>query len=91
MSDRERTDGAPMAYTEDIGFRIVILHQFVRFLTENPKENFLTRVHWDILINTAYWLMDKTEELRGANQAKQELKLQKSDADWTADTLKEAA
>jgi transcriptional regulator with XRE-family HTH domain len=91
ISDRERTDGPAMKYTEDLGFRVVILHQLLRFLTENPKENFLSKAHFDILKNVASWLTDKAEELLAAKQAKQELQLQRDDSIWTAETLKEAA
>ena len=91
ISDRERTDGPAMKYTEDLGFRVVILHQLLRFLTENPKENFLSKAHFDILKNVARWLTDKAEEILTAKQAKQELQLQRDDSLWTAQTLKEAA
>jgi len=91
ISDRERTDGPAMKYTEDLGFRVVILHQLLRFLTENPKENFLSKAHFDILKNVASWLTDKAEELLAAKQAKQDLELQRDDSIWTAETLKEAA
>jgi hypothetical protein len=80
-----------MKYTEDLGFRVVILHQLLRFLTENPKENFLSKAHFDILKNVASWLTDKAEELLAAKQAKQELRLHRDNFLWTAETLKEAA
>ena len=91
ISDRERTDGPVMKYTDDIGFRVVVLHQFLRFLREHPEENFLAKAHIDILENIASWLTDKTEDLLAAKQAKRQLNLQKDDSDWTADTLREAA
>jgi len=91
ISDRERTDGPAMKYTEDLGFRVVILHQLLRFLNENPNENFLSKAHFNILKNVASWLTDKAEELLAAKQEKQELELQRDDSLWTAETLKEAA
>ena len=91
ISDRERTDGPAMKYTEDLGFRVVILHRLLRFLTDNPKENFLSKAHFDILKNVASWLTDKTEELLAAKQAKQKLELQRDDSLWTAEMLKEVA
>jgi len=91
ISERERNAHSAMKYTEDLGFRVVILHQFLRFLNENPKENFLAKAHLKVLRELASWLTDKTEELLKANGTKQHLELQRDDSEWTAETLKEAA
>jgi len=90
VSERERRDGPVMSYAEDLGFRMLILREFVAHL-KHPEKNHLVDEHRAILEHLVQWLYLKTLELKASRATKKTIEFRRSNSEWTADTLKEAA
>lgn len=84
ISDRERKREPVMSYAEDLGFRILILSEFLHFLLKNHEENFLTAEHVKILRNCVQWLAKKAHDLKKP-PTKKIYRLQRSDSTWRVD------
>ena len=91
ISDRERRREPVMGYAEDLGFRILIMNQFVDFLRKNQDECFLAAAHWPMLTKLAGVLSARADTL-SARRPRKTLRLLKSDSTWwISDTLPAAA
>lgn len=88
ISEREQKREPVMAtYAEDLGFRMIILHQFMRFLKSHPEEDFLTPEHRNSLDRLAGLLIAKAEEFiseRTARGKRRHVEVQLSKSVWKA-------